>query len=53
MGGGWEVIVVKSIQTVRISLNLEAVRIRAKVITGVPFSRNNNLPPKTAITHKV
>lgn len=48
-----KVIVVKSIQTVRISFNLKAVRIRAKVITEILFNCNNNLPLMTAITGKV
>lgn len=45
-----KVIVVKSIQTVRISFNLKAVRICGKVITETLFNCNNNLPLMTAIT---
>lgn len=48
-----KVIVVKSIQTVRISFNLKAVRICGKVITETLFNCNNNLPLMTAITGKV
>lgn len=48
-----KVILVKSIQTVRISFNLKAVRICAKVITGTLFNCNNNLPLMSAITRKV
>lgn len=48
-----KVIVVKSIQTVRISFNLKAVGICAKVITETLFNCNNKLPLMTAITGKV